>query len=206
MIVQPELYVPPALALGIASGKYVLIGGTVRHAGSGRIVALLKDAPGLEKGRAATGRAAAKLSASRVPVVAAALGAVTVGGAYVLAHRHRASRQMPECVSALDASLSAYLEAGRAANLHVDIVGRLIRDLDAVTAFAQATDVAIDFSTGLWANMVTLVVDHTSKLAVAYGLNEPDLAGRIERPPGDDSIMNLRRHLQVQGALLNLAA
>ncbi|MFF4307814.1 hypothetical protein [Streptomyces sp. NPDC001601] len=205
MIVQPPLEVPAKIAAGIASGKYIRIGGVVRNALSGRIVTFLKEAPGAENNQEAIGRAAAVLR-SRNVIVFAALGTLAAGAtAFVVVNKLKQAgeREVPECVANLNVSLSTYLNAARKGSLDARIISGLISDLDAVEAYSDNASVAVDFSTGLWQALVNLVVDHTRKLAEAYAVDLEEFQGKTS---GNSSVIDLRRHLEFQRQIIAGAA
>lgn len=206
MIVQPTLVVPTKIAAGLATGELILIGGVVRNASTGRLVTLLKDAPGIEKGQEALGRAASVLR-SRVTVVSAAVGALAAAGTYVVVKkRNRAGRpEVHECVAKLNASLRTYLDAGRAGRLDAAVIDQLISDLNTVRTFSEDGTITIDFSTDLWEALVGLVVDHTGRLADAYSVDLPQLQGPASAPT-DAVVVDLCRHLEAQRDIVTRAA
>jgi hypothetical protein len=205
--VQPKLEIPTEIAAGIASGKFTLIGGVVRNAGSGRIVTFLKEAPGAGNSQKAMRRAAPILG-SRATVVATALGTLTAGAtAFVVVKKRKQAgkREVPECVVNLNASLRTYLETAREGSLDASIISRLISDLDTVKAYSDSTSVPVGFSTELWEALVNLVVDHTRKLAEAYSVELHELQGQAPTS-GNDTVIDLRRHLEVQRQIFTGAA
>ncbi|MFC7246062.1 hypothetical protein ACFQO7_26595 [Catellatospora aurea] len=206
IVIQPQLELPGAIAAGITAGKFFLDGGVVRDAVTGRIVKLLKDAGSASNNHGAFRRAAARL---RSPgVVAAVLTTVAAAGAVafvVKKRRNAAKRELPQCVANLNASLCEYLEAGRAGNLDASVIGRLISDLDAVTAYADKGDIIVDFSTELWESLANLVTDHTQKLATAYSI-EVDGVREKRAKSGKDNVIDLRRYLKIQQQVVSAAA
>ncbi|WP_157520123.1 hypothetical protein [Herbidospora daliensis] len=206
MIVQPKLEVPAKIAEGITSGKFILIGGVVRNALSGRIVTLLKEAPNAENNQEVLGSASAVLKARGV-VVATVLGTLTVGATalVVLKKRKQAGKsEVAECVASLNASLCRYLDAGRKGSLDPSIISRLISDLDAVIAYSNDTSVAVNFPADLWELLFHLVIDHTQKLFGAYSNELDELPWKAAA--SGNVIVVLRRHLDVQRQILVKAA
>lgn len=204
---QPKLDVPLAIQAGIASGKFIRRGGVVRYASTGRIHSFLEDAADTDASRAATARAAALLK-SRGAVSGAALGVLAIGATAVAVARLRgkpAESEVPSHVAALNASLRAYLDAARAGSLDTSIIGQLIADLEEVQEHVEAGDAPIGFSADLWDAVVQLVVDHTQRLAQAFSVDLPELGG-VETVPVSDSVVHLRRHLEVQRSILSEAA
>ncbi|MET8561381.1 hypothetical protein ABZV75_12580 [Streptomyces flaveolus] len=207
MIVQPRLEVPAKIAAGIASGTLIRIGGVVRDATSGQIVALLKETPGTESGQAVMKRAAALLRSPGAMATTAA-GALAVGvTAYAVVKKRKQAgkREVPECVANLNASLRTYLDAGREGSLDASIIGNLISDLDAVSAYADDGGAAVDFSTELWEALANLVVDHTQRLAEAYSVDVEELPENAPTSP-NSTVINLRRHLETQRRIIAGAA
>ncbi|MEV6028388.1 hypothetical protein [Streptomyces sp. NPDC052036] len=134
----------------------------------------------------------------------AALGKLAVGAtAFIVVKKWKQAgkREVPECVANLNVSLRTYLDAGRAGSLDASIISRLISDLDTVKAYSDNSGVAVDFSTGLWGALVNLVVDHTRQLAEAYSVELEELQGKVT-DSGNDSVIDLRRHLEVQRQII----
>ena len=162
----------------------------------------LKEGPDIKDGgESQVSRRTAGRSTSTV-VLAAAIGTLAVGAtAIVIAktRKQRASADAPECVSSLNASLRAYLDAGRAGTLDEGTVGKLISDLDAAQAYSYDANSAVGFTTELWEALVNLVVDHTQKLADAYSIELEDL-----QPEASDTVTDMRRLSSVSngGSLL----
>lgn len=208
MTSQPTLEVPAKIAAGIASGIFRRDGGVVRWADSGRIYAFLKDAaPSDEASQQAMGRAAALLK-SRGTLVIGAVAATTAAaaGAYTYLKKRRAGEaDVPETFASLNASLRAYLDAAESGALDATIISKLITDLDAVTEQQVAGGVPSDFSSELWESLVALIIDHTQKLAEAFGV---DLSDLDESAPveGNATVIDLRRHLETQRRIVDSAA
>ncbi|WP_433221462.1 hypothetical protein ACQP00_20700 [Dactylosporangium sp. CS-047395] len=211
MIIQPQLELPGEMAVGIASGKLFLDGGVVRDVATGRLVKLLKGMHGAENGQEALRRSAAMLR-SRGSVVATVLGTAIVAGAVtyiVVKKRKRAGqRDFIECVASLNASLRTYLEAGREGKVDATIISRLIADLDTVQARFDEGGSPVDFSTELWGSLISLVIDHTRRLAEAYSADLDDLdeiRGQVTNSE-NPSVIDLRRHLEIQRQIIGEAA
>ncbi|MFY1620928.1 hypothetical protein [Micromonospora sp. WMMD736] len=205
VIIQPTLALPTKIAAGIANGKLFLEGGVVRDALTGRIVTLLKDAPGAQSSPEVLRRSAALLR-SRGAIVATVLtlaaGAVALA---VLKKREQARKpDALDCVANLNASLRTYLEADQEGRLDASIIGRLISDLDAMKAYSDANSISVEFSNEMWESLVKLVIDHTQKLADAYSI---DLEKIQESTAsfGNDNVIDLRLHLEVQQRIITSA-
>jgi hypothetical protein len=71
-----------------------------------------------------------------------AVAAVVGGGVTYLVKKRKGSKlvpveDLPECITNFDASLRAYIEAGREGALDAQMVERLLEDLDAIKAFSD---------------------------------------------------------------------
>jgi hypothetical protein len=116
--------------------------------------------------------------------------------------RLASQRDAPEGVVSLNASLRAYLDAARVGGLDEAVISKVISDLDAVRAYANGASDAVGFSAELWETLVSLVVDHTQRLAAAYSVE-------IDEPlttPDDNTVVEMRRHLEAQWRILAQAA
>lgn len=212
MYAQPVLHVPTEIEALLLDGTLRLIGGVVRWTDSGRIYAFLKEvdlpAPGVTS-KALVERLASA-SKGQYALVIAGAGVVLVGGAFAASYvkkkraavRAVAAEDVPECVTNFEASLRAYVDAGRAGALDAAVLDKLIVDLDAVKAFMEeGNEVLISLDNLM--PLFDLVIAHTPKLAAAYGidlreLDEDDSEGR--------GLMPLRRHLEAQKTILAEAA
>lgn len=88
--------------------------------------------------------------------------------------------------------------------LDAEIVAQLISDLDAVKAFSDG-DNAVEFSLDQLIPLFELVVNHTPVLADAYSAELDDLESKEASSDGD-TVVDLRRHLEVQKRILAEAA
>jgi hypothetical protein len=213
MIAQPTLYIPPDIEKGLLDGTLKLTGSVVRWAANGRIHKHLKvvDLPTPEATQEAVRRLASGTKKQYALIILAG-GSLVVGGAsaysYVKKRRDAAravaAEDMPECVTNFEASLRAYVDAGRTGALDANILEELILGLDAVKAFMdEGNEVVISLD-----NLVPLfdlVIAHTPRLAEAYEINLEDLAEE-----GTDVehgvVVSLRRHLEAQKRILSEAA
>lgn len=212
MYAQPVLHVPTEIEALLLDGTLRLIGGVVRWTDSGRIYAFLKevDLPAPEAASKALIARLTSASKGQYALVIAGAGVVLMGGAFAASYvkkkraavRAIAAEDMPEGVTNFEASLRAYVDAGRAGALDAAVIAALIVDLDAVKAFKEeGNEVLISLE-----NLVPLfdlVIAHTPKLAAAYGvvlseLDEDDSEGGV--------IVPLSRHLQAQKTILDEAA
>jgi len=198
VIIQPTLDIPPDIEAGLKSGSLIRYGGVVRDR-MGNIVKHLKEVPSPAKSQGAVGHVAASV---KRPC------AIAVGVTAMIATRKREETgkpEVPECVETYDASLRVYLEAVREGSLDAGIIGQLISDLDAVKAYSDNGNIAIDFSAGQSETLVNLVVDYTRKLAEENSVELGELQGRASASE-NDAVVDLRRHLEVQRQIFTGAA
>ncbi|KMS74432.1 hypothetical protein ACM01_14205 [Streptomyces viridochromogenes] len=87
----------------------------------------------------------------------------------------------------------------------MDIINRLIADLDVVKAYSDEDgSVTLDFSTKHAEMLVNIVVDYTRQLAEANSVDLNELQGG---PTSENSaVVDLRRHLEVQRKIFTEAA
>lgn len=207
MIIQPTFDIPPDIEAGLNSGDLIRYGGVVRDR-MGNIVKHLKEVPGSANSQESLGRVAASVKRPWVIITAAALSAVAVGVTAVIAARKREETGKPEvadCVENYNISLRAYLEAVREGNLDADIIGQLISDLDAVKAYSSNGSITVGFSTEQSETLVNLVVDYTRKLAEANSVELNEIQGQAPASE-NDTVVDLRRHLEVQRQIFTGAA
>lgn len=211
--VQPTLLIPPLIKAGIDSGKLFRNGSVVRVVATGRIHKLLDELPGPEKFAKEAAKRAAKVDPKiMVPVVLAA-AVVGAGVAFVIKTRKNANgldvlteakADVPECVCNFEASLRAYVDAGRDGILSAEIVDRLIADLDEVKELTDGGK-TVEFSFEQLEPLFRLVIGHTPALARAYSVALPD----FERQSSDSDagvVVHLRQHLELQKRILGEAA
>lgn len=202
MIDQPLLFVPPEIERGLLDGTLKLFGSVVREADTGRIYKHLTELmPSPEKAEEAV--KSLKLSPKVAISVVAAVAVVGGGVAYLVKKRRHsklvAIGDLPECITNFDASLRAYIEAGREGALDAQVIERLLDDLDAIKAFSdEGNEVMI--SVDDLVPLFDLVIAHTSRLAQAYGVEVEDLDE--QGVSGDGVVVSLRRHLEAQKAIL----
>lgn len=211
MYTQPLLHIPPEIEAGLLDGTLKLTGSVVRWTANGRILKHLKsvDLPTPEASKALVARLSSG-STRQYALVIAGGGFVLVGGAYAAnyfkkrraAARSIAVEDMPECVTGFEASLLAYVEAGRAGSLDANLLDELIVDLDAVKALMEeGNEVLISLE-----NLVPLfdlVIAHTPRLAAAYGVDLGEL-DKVDTEGG--VVLSLRRHLKAQKMIVAEAA
>jgi len=212
-IAQPILFIPPLIQAGIDSGKFFLNGSVVRVVANGRIHKFLDEIPGPEQLAEAAAKRALKADLRVIaPVI---LGACAVGvGAAVVIKKHRktgggsgraeSTADTSECVTNFEASLRAYVDAGRDGLLDAEIVDRLIVDLDKVKEWESAGN-NVAFSFEQLEPLFDLVIGHTPALAKAYS---PALTD-FEQPRSDGEagvVVQLREHLELQKMILGEAA
>lgn len=204
-VIQPQLVVPDNLMAGLAAGTLTLAGGVIRNTDTGRIVKMLEEATAKVVDDGAP-KLMAAVTKSKATVGATALGALAIGGvAFVVTKRRQraAANEQPECIVNLNASLLAYLEAGRNGSLDPAIVDQLIADLDDARAYAQTASIDLNLTANLGEEVPALVIDHTARLADAYG-TKLALVGDVESEGA--TVIDLRRHLEAQRRILEQSA
>lgn len=194
--IQPvAFFIPPDIQLGLDAGKLVRYGGIVRNQ-LGHIVTHLKEVPVPSKDPAMAQRVVSLLKDRRV-VTVIVLGTATGGVAAALAIRTQV--QARKCARTLNDSLVAYLKAARDGTLDEATVSRLITDLDAAESFSTNGQVAVA------SELVALVMDYTGKLAEANSVDVGELQ-EATPAPDDATVIDLRRHLEVQRRIFAGAA
>ena len=202
MIDQPLLLVPPEIELGLLEGTLKLFGSVVREADTGRIYKHLTElVPSPEKVEEAV--KSMKLNPKVVISVVAVAAAVGGGVTYLVKKRKDSklvpAEDLPECITNFDASLRAYIEAGREGALDAQIVEQLLEDLDAIEAFSDEGN-EVKISLDDLVPLFHMVIAHTSRLAEAYDVEVEDLDE--QRDSADGVVVSLRRHLEAQKAIL----
>ena len=193
---------PPEIERGLLEGSLKLFGSVVREADSGRIYKHLTElVTSSEKAEEAV--RSMKLN-PKIVISAVAVAAVVGGGATYLAKKRKGSKlvpveDLPECITNFDASLGAYITAGREGVLDAQIVARLLKDLDTIKDFSD-TGNEVMISLEDLVPLFDMVIAHTSRLAEAYDIEVEDLDGQDD---GEDGVViSLRRHLEAQKAIL----
>lgn len=202
MVDQPLLFVPPEIELGLLEGTLKLFGSVVREADTGRIYKHLTElVPSPEKAEEAV--KSIRLN-PKVVISVVAVAAVVGGGVTYLVKKRKDSKlvpveDLPECITNFDASLRAYIGAGREGALDEQILERLLEDLDAIKAFSdEGNDVKISLDDLV--PLFDMVIAHTSRLAEAYNV---EVEGLDEQDDSEDGVVvPLRRHLEAQKAIL----
>jgi hypothetical protein len=210
---QPILPIPPLIQAGIDSGKLFRNGSVVRVVETGRIHKLLDEVPGPEKFAREAAKRAAKIDPKILVSVVLAMAVVGAGAAFVIKRRKKADgldvltevkADVPECVSNFEASLRAYVDAGRDGNLDAEIVDRLIADLDEIKEWADGGN-TVEFSFEQLEPLFSLVIGHTPALARAYSVALTDVEHQ-ESNCDAGGVVHLRQHLEVQKRILGEAA
>ena len=213
-VVNVNLAIPLHLVPGIDDGTLERVGGIVRCATTKRFVSLLDevDLPISEPTKSLMVRltsASTSGSKGQAALVVAGVGVVIVGGAFAASYVEKkraavrviAAKDKPECVTNFEASLRAYVHAGRAGALDAAVVDNLIVDLDAVKAFMEEGNEVL-ISLDNLVPLFDLVIAHTPKFA-ADGVDFPEL---VEDDSEGGVTMPLRRHLKAQKTILDEAA
>lgn len=213
IVFQTNLLIPPAIAAGIASGELFLKGSVVRKVANGTIHMLLDEVPEPVKVAQEAARRAARAHPKLMVPVVLATAAVGAGAALMIKKRQRddgpdvltdLAVDVPPCVSNFEASLRAYVDAGRHGTLDAVTVDRLLADLDEVRAWADGGN-AVEFSFEQLEPLFSLVIEHTAALARDYSVVP---AGLEHQESGRDAgiVVQLRQHLEAQKKILGEAA
>lgn len=213
MIVQPALRVDPDIAVRIASGELFRNGSVVRSAATGQIVKHL-DEVALPVARDAAAKAGTQLSKRvkdpklyvPIGIIVGTVAVVSVAG-YAWKKRQTDATApsqdteiaaIPACVERYNTSLANYLKAIQGQRLSVEILDRLIADLDEVRNYSDPDGrITLDFSTDHADTVVDIVVNYTAQLAEA---NSIDVSGvlPVVGEEEDNRIDLLGRHLRIQ--------
>jgi hypothetical protein len=173
----------------------------------------LDEVPGPEKFAREAAKRAAKIDPKIMVPVVLAMAVVGAGAAFVIKRRKKADgldvltevkADVPECVSNFEASLRAYVDAGRDGNLDAEIVDRLIADLDEIKEWADGGN-TVEFSFEQLEPLFSLVIGHTPALARAYSVALADFEHQ-ESNCDAGGVVHLRQHLEVQKRILGEAA
>lgn len=190
---------PAEIELGLREGTLTLFGSVVREADTGRIYTHLTDlVPNPEKVQ----EAAKKMKVNSKVVISVAVAAFLGSGVTYLVKKRKDCnlvKDTPECIKNFDVSLRAYIAAGREGALDAKIVERLLEDLDAIKAFADAGN-EVKISLDDMVPLFNMVIAHTSRLAEAHKVEFEDPDGQGDFEGG--VVVSLRRHLEVQKTIL----
>lgn len=114
--------------------------------------------------------------------------------------------EAPECVQRYNASLAAYVEAIHEGRLDLQAIGGHIADLDAVKGYSDEDgSITLDFSTKQAEMLVEMVVGYTKQLAQDNAVDLDELEDRVS-PDGAGTVIDLRRHLEVQSHIFSEAS
>lgn len=213
-VIQPSIYLPPAIEMGILGGTLVREGSVVRDAVSKQIVKHLKEVPDVGETAEKVASAATRfrgLPGKPVIITTVAVTAVAVTGVVALQQvKKRAERNMatPECVRTFEASWDRYRAAIREKCLDVEIIDQLISDFDAVRQYSEEHGATLDLSQGQGKSVVKFVAEYTSKLADANSMDLSELREQTQaqEPGRHEAVVELRRNLTVQRKIFGEAA
>lgn len=213
-IIQPSIYLPPAIELGLLAGTLIREGSVVRDAVSKQIVKHLKEVPDAGETAEKVASAAARfrgLPGKPVVITTIAVAAVAVTGVVVLQQVKKGAERslaMPECVRTFGASWDRYRAAIRNKCLDVEIIDQLISDFDGVRQYFEEHGETLDFSQGQGKSVVKFVAEYTSKLADVNSLDLGELREQTQtqEPGRNEAVVDLRRNLAVQRTIFGNAA
>ncbi|MQS07579.1 hypothetical protein [Streptomyces alkaliphilus] len=209
MISKPTyFYIPPKIEAGIASGKLTRHGGIVRNR-AGQIVKHLKEVHPVANKEEMAQIAATLLKNPRVFIPIAILSAAIAGVAvYLTAKKHKqgSDPEMPEHIQICNASLAAYMEALHEERLDLDILDRLIAELDATKEhFSEEGDITLRFPPEHAETLVKIVVNYTRQLTETK-FTDMKKVQESTGEPGGDTTFDIYLHLKEQRRILTEAA
>jgi hypothetical protein len=194
--VQVVLDVPPDIAVGIASGALVRVGGVVRDANTGQIVKHLGEVrlPDKEAARAVPVIAQRALNATRgkvgAGIVVVGAVAVAVGGKVAFGWWNSHCRAKD-----LNMALNAYLDAAKAGQMTVGRIDSLSAAIEAARGGGLTDPVSIA------EKVVNLVEGYTTALAEANGA-----VWQAEQSTDVEPLVRLEHSLIEQRRILGEAA
>lgn len=205
--IQPQFDIPADIAARLDAGELVRWGGVVRNHG-GQIVKHLKETIPDDTPAKLAERVATAVKDPRFVVIGVGVVTLASGAAYWIKRKKSAQRaagavEVPASLQSYSASLTRYLEAARDGNLDVDVIDRLIADLDEIKAETESGAISIEVTPEDARTLVRLVADHTQRLAEANDRDPGDLPAL---PNGDGAtIIDLRPYLAAQADLFREA-
>ena len=194
--VQVVLDVPPDIAVGIASGALVRVGGVVRDANTGQIVKHLGEVrlPDKEAAKAVRAIAQRALNATRgkvsAGIVVVGAVAVAVGGKVAFGWWNSHCRAKD-----LNMALNAYLDAAKAGQMTVGRIDSLSAAIEAARGGGLTDPVSIA------EKVVNLVEGYTTALAEANGA-----VWQAEQSTDVEPLVRLEHSLIEQRRILGEAA
>jgi hypothetical protein len=199
-VIQPSLFIPEDIRLGLLSGLYVRIGGVVRNAKTMALVKLLEDAgPAMGKGELAQGAIGAGRFIKKhwvVPVAVAAGAGVTAFGVWVY------TKPVRDCSAKYRVALSDYLEAissGTEVNEKVAVLLAVFEEMQLLQSKRRFTWF---FPQQTFGDLRNLLSTYTDKLAEANHVEHPQLP-QLESGEGDGLIDEIEQYLQAQKNILD---
>jgi hypothetical protein len=202
---QVPLVIPDAMLVRLDAGEFMLLGGVLRERATGQIVKHLADASPADAARAALTESIPKALRSPKGVAVIGLGVVVVaaGGAYLATRKTRAAQpELPPPFEDFNASMAAYLDAASQGALDLQMIDRLIADLDALEAESERGTITIAFTAGPL--LVRVVAHHTRMLLEANQLGPSNLPA-LANPEGA-TIKDLRPYLELQRGIFRREA
>ena len=199
--VQVVLDVPPDIAVGIASGVLVRVGGVVRDANTGQIVKHLGEVrlPDKEAAKAVRAIAQRALNATRgkvsAGIVVVGAVAVAVGGKVAFGWWNSHCRAKD-----LNMALNAYLDAAKAGQMTVERIDSLSAAIEAARG-GGLTDGGLTDLVSIAEKVVNLVEGYTTALAEANGA-----VWQAEQSTDVEPLVRLEHSLIEQRRILGEAA
>ena len=199
-IIQPALFIPEDIKLGILNGLYVRIGGVVRNAKTMALVKLLDDAaPAVKKGAlfnqlADVGKAIPKKWWVAAGITGTAAAVTVVYAIY--------ARPIRACSKKYQAALSEYLAAISAGNDVSDKITGLVDVFSEMQALQEQKIFAWIFPRRSFNDLREILSQYTTKLAEANRIDAPELPV-LTNGEGEQLISEIEEYLKAQKAILD---
>jgi len=209
--IQITYDVPLDIAKGLATGELSTLG-TAAVRSSKHITAHIHEVSRTigDVDNATSSAIAKSLKNPKFIVIGMGVVAVAAVGAGVAAWAmsrkpQEAQPEVPECVAHYNASLAAYLGAVGSGSLDVDLITRLIEDLDALWENVDSGTISLVLSVEESDKLVRLMADYTSQLADANSVEMSSLDG-TDSGSTEGVIVDMRRYLMAQREIFDRTA
>lgn len=199
-IIQPALFIPEDIRLGLLSGLYVRIGGVVRNAKTMALVKLLEDAaPALKKGALFNQLADA---GKAIPMKWWVAAGITGTAAAVTVFYAIYARPIRACSKKYQTALSEYLEAISVGTDVSEKISALVDVFSEMQALQEQKIFAWIFPQRSFNDLRDILSQYTTKLAEANHVTELDLP-ELADGEGQQLISEIEEYLKAQKAILD---
>ncbi|MGB7606725.1 MAG: hypothetical protein WBL93_14740 [Lutisporaceae bacterium] len=203
-VIQTSFEISEEAVAGLLSGDLIRHGGVV-YLATGGIFEHLKDIslPEVSKAKGVNYKYLAIGLGVVVVVTAVAVGTIQ----FIKSKRNKESviPEIPKCIDDYNFSLCKYLEAVRNGNLDLDIINRLIADLDFIRKNYDSNKIIIEFSVEQLQTLLNLIFDYTKNLAEANTFEFGEKK-ELEFVSADSTIIYLRRYMEIQKQIFESVA